>query len=151
MQAYSANKGLAYSVMPQMMIAAPTIFIVVIATPNTKCASISPNTTPRAFEHVGQAHVHPLDNLLPQHRVDAEHAHRAGEERDVPRRKELPLRRKLREHPRRGVYEECADQGDVFKDREHLSGNIEFPEKYFCHTLLTKYSRGIIFYSEQMF
>jgi len=79
----------------------------------------------RALEHVGQTHVHPLDDLLPQHRVDAEYAHRAGEERDVPRREELPLRRKLREHPRRGVNEERADQGDVFKDHEHLSGNIE--------------------------
>ena len=79
----------------------------------------------RALEHVGQAHVHPLDNLLPQHRVDSEHAHRAGEERDVPRREELPLRRKLREHPRRGVYEERANQGYVFKDGYHLMGNID--------------------------
>ncbi len=79
----------------------------------------------RAFEHVRQAHVHPLDNLLPQHRVDSQHAHRAGEEHDVPWREELPLRRKLREHPRRGVNEERADQGNVFKDREHLMGNIE--------------------------
>ena len=62
---------------------------------------------------------------MPQHRVDAQHAHRAGKERDVPRREELPLRRKLREHPRRGVNEERADQGDVFKDREHLMGNID--------------------------
>ena len=74
----------------------------------------------RALEHVGQAHVHPLDNLLPQYRVDAQHAHRAAAEHDVPRRKELPLRRKLREHPRRGVNEERAYQGDVFKDREHI-------------------------------
>ena len=31
LQVYSANNCLAYSVMPQMMIAAPTIFVVVIA------------------------------------------------------------------------------------------------------------------------
>ena len=79
----------------------------------------------RALEHIGLAYVHPLDNLLPQHRVDAEHAHRAGKERDVPRREELPLRRKLREHPRGGVNEERANQGDVFKDGEHLMGNID--------------------------
>lgn len=70
---------------------------------NKECAEFLEQHA-RALEHVGQAHVHPLDNLLPQHRVDAEHAHRAGKERDVPRRKELPLRRKLREHPRRGVF-----------------------------------------------
>ena len=69
--------------------------------------------------------MHPLDNLLPQHRVDAQHAHCAAQEQYVSRRQELPLRRQLREHPRRGVYEERADQGDVFKDREHLMGNIE--------------------------
>lgn len=86
----------------------------------------------RALEHVGQAHVHPLDDLLPQHRVNSQHAYRAGKERDVPRREELPLRRKLREHPRCGVYEERADQGYVFKDREHLMGNIEFAEEYFA-------------------
>lgn len=72
-----------------------------------------------ALEHVGKAHVHPLDNLLPQHRVNPQHAYRAAQERDVPRREELPLRRKLREHPRRGVNEEHAYQGDVFKDGEH--------------------------------
>ena len=44
--AYLANNALAYSVMPQMMIAAPTMFVMVIASPNTKCASSSPNTTP---------------------------------------------------------------------------------------------------------
>ena len=46
LQVYSANNGLAYSVIPQMMIAAPTMFVVVMASPNTKCASSSPNTTP---------------------------------------------------------------------------------------------------------
>ena len=102
-----------------------------MASPNTKCASVTENHA-RALEHIGQAHIHPLDNLLPQHRVDAQHAHRAGKERDVPRREELPLRRQLREHPRRGVNEERADQGDVFKDREHLMGNIEFAEEYFA-------------------
>lgn len=88
-----------------------------------------PKYNSRALEHVRQAHVHPLDDLLPQHRVDAQHAHRAGKERDIPRRKELPLRRKLREHPRGGVYKERAYQCDVFKDSEHLSGNIEFARK----------------------
>ena len=90
-----------------------------------KVGEQKPEYYARAFEHVGQAHVHPLDNLLPQHRVDAEHAYRAGEECDVPRRQELPLRRKLREHPRRGVNEERAYQGDVFNDCEHLMGNID--------------------------
>lgn len=28
-----------------------------------------------------------------------------------------------------GVNKECADQGDVFKDGEHLMGNIEFARK----------------------
>ena len=95
-----------------------------MASPNTKCASVTENHA-RALEHIGPAHVHPLDNLLPQHRVDAEHAHRAGKESDVPRREELPLRRELREHPRGCVNEERANQGDVFKDCEHLMGNIE--------------------------
>ena len=35
------------------------------------------------------------------------------------------MRRKLREHPRRGVNEERANQGEVFKDGEHLMGNID--------------------------
>jgi len=35
------------------------------------------------------------------------------------------LRRKLREHPRRGVDEERAYQCDVFKDVEHLTRNID--------------------------
>ena len=70
---------------------------------NKECAEFLEQHA-RAFEHVGQAHVHPLDNLLPQHRVNPQHAHRAAQERDVPRREELPLRRKLREHPRRGVF-----------------------------------------------
>ncbi len=95
-----------------------------MASPNTKCASVTENHA-RALEHIGQAHVHPLDDLLPQHRVDPQHTHRAGEVHDVPRREELPLRRKLREHPRRGVYEERTDQGNVFKDGEHLMGNID--------------------------
>lgn len=42
---YSLTNDLC-GVMPQMMIAAPTMFVVVIASPNTKCASSSPNTTP---------------------------------------------------------------------------------------------------------
>ena len=79
----------------------------------------------RALEHVGQAHVHPLDNLLPQHRVDSQHAHRAGEERDVPWREELPLRRKFREHPRRGVNEYRPDEDYVYQCRSHTTGNID--------------------------
>lgn len=47
----------------------------------------------------------------------------------TPRPCLYPLRRELRKHPRGGVDEERADQGDVFKDREHLMGNIEFAKK----------------------
>ncbi len=83
----------------------------------------------RALEHVGKAHIHTLDNLLPQHRVDPEHRNRATQEGDIPRREEIPLRGQLREHPRGGVYEERANQGNVFEDREHLKGNIEFARK----------------------
>lgn len=36
-----------------------------------------------------------------------------------------PPRRQFREHPRGGVNEERAYQGNVFKDREHLMGNID--------------------------
>ena len=62
---------------------------------------------------------------MPDSRPIPQHAHRAGKERDVPRREELPLRRKLREHPRGGVNEERAYQGNVLKDVEHLVGNID--------------------------
>ena len=72
------------------------------------------------FEHIGQAHVHPLDDLLPQDRIDSEYSYRTSQEHDVSRREELLLRCKLREHPRRGVYEERANQGYVFKDGEHI-------------------------------
>ena len=39
------------------------------------------------------------------------------------------MRRQLREHPRGGVNEERANQGDVLKDGKHLKGNIEFARK----------------------
>lgn len=102
----------------------------------------------RALEHVGQAHVHPLDDLLPQYRIDAQHAHRAGEERDVPRREELPLRRKLRKHPRGGVNEERANQGDVFKDGEHLVGNIEFAQKKIPKIFMKRLDRAVKAFAE---
>lgn len=66
-----------------------------------------------AFEKVGVAHGHALDDLLPDYGVHSQYKDRSCNKCDVGEAHKPLLRSELREYPRTRVNSECPHQGDV--------------------------------------
>lgn len=74
----------------------------------------------RPLPHEGIRNRHPSDNLLPQNSIDAYHANSSTQQQYILPRKETLHRRKLREDPSEGIYQEGYEQEYMTKQSCHV-------------------------------